>query len=325
MPARPEARGTARYWAWLYSPPRLRAVLEALLLVEDEVRAVLAAGLDHHIAHVRLEWWREECARYAHGTPAHPLMRALLEASQAPSLDAVRSPGTAPDTANSSSSCVRVDPTRVRPDPAGLVDIVAWDLAAAPFATRDELAGYCDRWASAVTEVAATGTLPPESHVARSTCAAHATDEPGDVARFGHALGRPLKEIELLGDLAADARRGRLRLPLDELERDGIEPHALACPPWPAALCRLLQRRQRSSRAALARSVAELPPSRQPALRGLLVWAAVAHHRSLRAERALPRSWEASGTSRLAEVGIGWRAARLAGRCQFQLKPENAP
>lgn len=277
-------RGTARYWAWLYSPPRLRAVLEALLSVEDEIRAALAAGLDHQVAHVRLEWWREECTRYARGTPVHPLMRTLLEVCRAPSSEVVR------------------------PDPGGLVEIAVWDLAAATFATPDELSGYCDRWASAVTEVAAAG----------------ATDTHGDVARFGRSLGRSLKEIEFLGDLAADARRGRLRLPLDEIARDGVEPEALARPPWPPALCHLLKARQRSSRAALALSVAELPPSRQPALRGLLVWAAVAHHRSIRAERALPRSWQTSGASRLAEVEIGWRAARLADRGQFQLKPENA-
>lgn len=296
MRARLEARGTARDSAWLYSSPRLRAVLQILLSVEDEIRAALAPGSDHHIAHVRLAWWREECARYVGGTPVHPLTRALREACAAPSADAARA----------------------RPHPGGLIDTTAWDLAAATFATREELSGYCDRWASAVTEVAAEGAVPEEP------AEAYPAVGRGEAAKFGRSLGRPLKEIDLLGDLAAEARRGRLRLPLDELERIGIEPGALARPPWPAPLCRLLRARQRSSRAALARSVAELPPERQPALRGLLVWAAVAHHRSLRAESALPRSWRASGASRLVEVWIGWRAARLADRGRFRLKPETA-
>ncbi len=282
MPVRPETEGSPRYWAWLYSPPRLRAVLDALLGVEAEIRAALRPGLDHQVAHVRLQWWREECARYARGSPTHPLMRALSEAYGA-AWGAER--GEAP-------------PDAARLDPCGLVDIVTWDLASATFANRAELAGYCDRWASAVTLIAAQG------------------------ARFGRSLGNALEEIELLAALAADAKRGRLRLPLDELEQAHVEPSTLAHPPWPAPLCALLRSRQRASRAALAASVAELPPALQPSLRGLLVWAAVAHRESLRAERALPHSWQADRASRLADAWIGWRAARHAERREFHLHPE---
>ncbi len=274
MPVRREAEGSPRFWAWLYSPPRPRAVLEALLGIETEIRAALRPGLDHHVAHVRLEWWREECARYAAGSPAHPLTRALLAAR---------------DAARSAS------------DLEGLVDAAAWDLAAATFASRTELEGYCDRRASTVTAIAAEGAVQ---------------------ARFGRSLGRALAEIELLADLAPDARLGRLRLPLDELEQAGVEPSELARPPWPAALCALLRSRQRAAREALAASVATLPPALQPSLRGLIVWAAAAHRVSLRAERALPSPWQPSRASRLADAWLSWRAARRADHRRFRLRME---
>ncbi len=303
MPVRREAEGSPRYWAWLYSPPRLRAVLDPLFGIEAEIRSALRPGLDHQVAHVRLQWWREECARYASGSPTHPLMRALSAAYGAAGNGAAAD-RTAANGAGAHGAGARnpAAPDTARPDPRGLVDTVTWDLAAATFATRAELTGYCDRWASAVTLIAAQGA-----------------------ANFGRSLGRALEEIELLAALAADAKLGRLRLPVDELEQAQIEPSVLAHPPWPEPLCALLRSRQRASRAALAASVAELPAALQPSLRGLLVWAALAYRESLRAERALPHLWQADGASRLADAWIGWRAARHADRREFHLHPEISP
>jgi 15-cis-phytoene synthase len=300
MPGRPEADGSPRYWAWLYSPPRLRTVLELLFALETEIGAALAQKLDHQVAHVRLEWWRGECERYARGEPAHPLMLSLLGACEPGRGGPRRS--RAADSGSAGS----------RAHPGGLVDTATWDLAAASFATRAELAGYCDRWASAVTELAARAAGSLGSAEADPDAALE------ESARFGRCAGGPIKEIELLAALDSDARRGRLRLPLDELERGGIDPSALSHPPWSASLCELLRERHRAARAALERSVAALSPSRQPALRGLIVWVAVAHRRSLRAERALPRPAREGTASRLAEAGGGWRAARRADRREFR-------
>jgi phytoene synthase len=52
-------------------------VLEALFGVEAEIGAALKSGLEHEVAHARLAWWREECARLSAGEPLHPLTRAL--------------------------------------------------------------------------------------------------------------------------------------------------------------------------------------------------------------------------------------------------------
>lgn len=115
----------ARALVWLYAPESQRQLLGALRAIETEIGASLRPGLDHQVAHVRLEWWRAECARTAAGAPTHPLTRAAVDhfggRDPAPLAGLV-----------------------------GLVDAVLWDLAAATFETRRELTGYCERWAEAI-------------------------------------------------------------------------------------------------------------------------------------------------------------------------------
>jgi hypothetical protein len=95
--------GSPRYFALLYTPAAARAPLATLLALADEISA--RPGLDHSVAHARLDWWRAEAARYSHGEPQHPWLRTL----QAP-------PGAA--------QC---------PELAALVDAAAIDLATATF------------------------------------------------------------------------------------------------------------------------------------------------------------------------------------------------
>ena len=77
-PAPAPPPGSPRYFALLYTRPALRPVLGALLALADEISAGGARGLDHSVAHVRLDWWRAEAERYARGEPQHPWLRALL-------------------------------------------------------------------------------------------------------------------------------------------------------------------------------------------------------------------------------------------------------
>jgi phytoene/squalene synthetase len=277
MPPSAERAGSAREFASLYAPPPQRALLASLWALEAEIGATARPGLDHGVAHVRLEWWREECARARAGTAVHPLTRALY--------------------AQLAASGVR------DADLTGLIEVTRWDLAAAPFATRAELVAYCERWASALTEPVAKVALPESA--------------------FGRRLGAALRELEFLVELSPDARLGRLRVPLDELAAIGVDPASLAEPPWNAALAGLLSARHSRLRTELSACVALASPARQPPLRGLLVWAALAQRQSLQAARARPGAWRASGPSRLADAWAGWRAARHAERGRLVLHAEN--
>jgi 15-cis-phytoene synthase len=268
MPARPDSPAT-RALAWLYAPAAQRPLLAALCALEREISASLRRGLDHHVAHTRLAWWREECARCAQGRPTHPLTREL-------------------------SASVTPAAVSALAGLAGLVDTAEWDLAAATFGTRRELSGYCERWSDALVEPLAR-------------CAA-----PDLGPAPARALGRTLRELELLLSIVPDARAGRIRLPLEELEHAQATPAQLAQPPWPAHLAQLVRERHRQLRAALVASVNALAPASQAPLRGLIVWAALAASHSARAERDLPRASLARDHHAPLDGWRAWRAARRA-------------
>jgi phytoene synthase len=257
-----------RSLAWLYSSARERRAITALTALEREIAASLRPGLDHQVAHTRLAWWREECARAAQGQPRHPLT-CELGALFAPM-------GLAPLEAL-----------------AGLVDLTLWDLSCATFNTRRELDAYCTRWSATLIAPLARLALSEQT-------AAH---EP--------AFGAHLREIEMLLALASDARAGRLRLPLDELERARVSPESLGRPPWTPALAALLQDRHEKLRAALGAAIASLAPEVRRPLRGLLVWATMSCLASQRAQSRLPR--ESRPREQHAPLD-GWRAWRAARR-----------
>jgi phytoene synthase len=269
----PQVAGTPRYFAWLYSSERMQAILTALFGIEAEINTALQPGLEHSVAHVRMTWWAQEAERLRDGHPLHPLTRALL----------AQRPAAGPAAA----------------DVTGLVDVATWDLASATFETGRELAGYCDRWARAVTQLAASWAAP-ELPVR-------------EAQQFGHGLGVALCELELLIDLHRSARLGRVRVPLDELTALDVAPEALAHSPWPPALILRLRERHQQLRGALDGACALLTsPAQRAAVRGLLVWAALTQQHSRRAERALPGAWQRSRWDGLGDALRAWRAARAA-------------
>jgi len=274
-PTRPAPSAT-RALAWLYAPQIQRPLLAALLGIEEEIGTSLTAGVDHQVAHVRLEWWRGECARCAAGTPTHPLTQAALRSFDG--LDPAPLAGL-----------------------AGLVDTAVWDLAAATFETRRELAAYCGRWSDAMIVPVVRRGAPALDPAA------------------GRALGVALREAELLGRLVADARAGRLRLPLDELSRAGTDPGRLAQPPWPQAVATLVRERHAALRTELAAAVRALPRATQPALRALLVWAAIGAAGSRRAAARLPNAPPEGDDHGLLDGWRAWRAARRAAGGRFAL------
>lgn len=300
----PNTLSAARYLAWLYSTPAQQPVLGALCEIESEVAGSLRPGMDHHVAHTRLQWWREECERSAQGRPVHPLTRALVR-EYAGALEYSPLAGI-----------------------SGFVDTAVWDLAGATFETRKELGAYCERWAAAMFEPAAAlaGMNPGSASqgAARAAESMEASSPSNGVDRTPGAapwrvLAAAVREIELLADLAREAHAGRLRVPLDELERAGVEVSAVAKPPWPAPLAALLRERHEALRATIANSVSCLGRGEQANSRGLLVWAGLAWRSSRRAQRALPNTVAPGRYDALVDGWQAWRAARRAVAGNYRL------
>jgi phytoene/squalene synthetase len=146
-----------------------------------------------------------------------------------------------------------------------------------------------------------------------------APDEASPASSAWKSLGTAVREIELLAGAARDAHAGRVRLPLDELDRVGVDPNALAKLPWPAPLAALLKERHQALRAVIATNVAALPREDQMRLRGLLVWVTLTWRLSVRAERALPNVILPRRYDALAYGWQAWRAARRAATGKFRL------
>ncbi|MFI4913579.1 MAG: hypothetical protein ACHQAR_00065 [Steroidobacterales bacterium] len=67
-----------RYFVLLYARAH-RPRAQLLFALADEIAASLSPQLDHHVAHLRLAWWREESLRMARGEPQHGWSRRLFE------------------------------------------------------------------------------------------------------------------------------------------------------------------------------------------------------------------------------------------------------
>ncbi len=318
------ALSSERYLAWLYSTPEQQPVLTVLCQIEAEVAASLRQGVEHHVAHARLQWWRDECARAAEGSAVHPLTRELVRAVGSRLAAAVGSPtsidaaaanvmpssATNAGVVSSSAASGNTATSRIAGAVSGLagisgfVDAAVWDLAGATFETRKELTAYCERWSAAMFATAVQGR-GSESTSSRSLQI--------------RALGAAVREVELLAGLAREAHAGRIRVPLDELERAGVEVSSLAKAPWPAALVNLLRERHESLRNTIAAGVAQFGRDEQASIRGLLVWAALAWRLSQRAQRALPHVLQPRQYHALADGWYAWRAAHRASAGRLRL------
>jgi len=71
--------GSSFYYSFLFLPPERRRAITALYAYCREVDDVMDECSDADVARMKLAWWRKEVAEIFHGTPQHPVTRALAE------------------------------------------------------------------------------------------------------------------------------------------------------------------------------------------------------------------------------------------------------
>lgn len=239
--------GADRDWLLRFCPPHSAQALNALFDVENEVMASLRDGLEHSVAHARLEWWTDELNRLAQGSPRHPAARTLATYAL--------EHGTTP------------------PDLTALVEHVRVDLACVAFLSRSELDDHLGSWSRSIFRAAAL-----IGAVAHSSDDRVNTDRPS-VERLAVNAGSLVRELELLRDFSSHAIAGRIYLPLG----DPPEPHApWATRPLGEKETRALTSRREAIGLQLKQFAAETPPSMRPMLRIPMLWMcfALARHRS---------------------------------------------
>lgn len=161
-----------------FAPEALRPVAEALFAVERELAATARDGLDHTVAHARLDWWDEELERLAASSPRHPATRALADAAAA----AGRSP----------------------PDLRKLVEATRIEVARVAFLERTELEAYLGHWGHGLFRALSLGSL------------GGADARTADAERFAARSGPAVREIELLAAVTRHALAGRVFVPLGD-------------------------------------------------------------------------------------------------------------
>lgn len=124
-----------------------------------------------------------------------------------------------------------------------LIDGVEMDLVRSRYGTFAELAEYCRRVASAVGLICVEifGYRDPRTRV------------------YAESLGMALQLTNIIRDVAADARRGRVYLPAEDLERFGVTEEQLCSGILTPPVTALLRFECERARAYYQRARAELP------------------------------------------------------------------
>lgn len=191
------ASGSSFYYAFLFLPPERRAAITAFYAYCREVDDVVDEVHDPGVAATKLSWWRSEIEGAFAGRPQHPVTKALMPHAAVYGIRA--------------EHLLQV------------LEGCEMDLRQNRYLDEAALLGYCHLVAGVVGEVAASifGAAPgrPLSEATRA---------------YAHRLGRAFQLTNIIRDVGDDARRGRIYLPVNELQRFDVKANELLKrePPW---------------------------------------------------------------------------------------------
>lgn len=175
--------GSSFYYAFRFLPEHRRHAITAFYAFCREVDDVVDTVSDPAVARTKLVYWRREVDALYLGSAQHPVMQALK-----PHVGPMQLPQSALHT---------------------VIDGMQQDLEKTRYLNFAELSSYCYKAAGVVGEVSARifGIASPDD--ARTL-------------EYARALGEALQLTNIIRDVGEDARRGRIYLPQDELDRFGI-------------------------------------------------------------------------------------------------------
>ena len=172
--------GSSFYYSFLFLPEDRRRAITALYAFCREIDDVVDDCSDAATARATLAWWRLELAAAFHGSPQHPVSRALADVAPFYNLAEARL--------------------------AEIIDGMEMDLDYNRYPDFPTLRQYCHRVAGVV------GLLSAEifGYQDRRTL------------DYAANLGLAFQLTNIIRDVGEDARRNRIYLPLDEIERHGV-------------------------------------------------------------------------------------------------------
>lgn len=180
--------GSSFYYAFRFLPEDRRRAITAFYAFCREVDNIVDEVSDPTVAHTKLVYWRREVDALYFGTAQHPVTQALK-----PHVAPMLLPQSAFHT---------------------VIDGMQQDLEKTRYLNFAELSAYCYKAAGVVGEVSARifGMSTP--------------DNPKTL-KYARALGEALQLTNIIRDVGEDARRGRIYLPQDELDRFAVSSNTL--------------------------------------------------------------------------------------------------
>ena len=181
------ASGSSFYYAFLFLPPPRRAAITAFYAFCREIDDVVDEVHDPGVAQAKLDWWRGQVLRAF----------ASGQTPEHPALQALQP---------------HLQVYGIAAEPLlQVIEGCQMDLDQSRYLDYIGLQRYCHRVAGVVGEVAARifGQTDPRT-----------TD-------YAHRLGLAFQLTNIVRDVGEDAMRGRIYLPVDELQRFGVKAHEL--------------------------------------------------------------------------------------------------
>jgi 15-cis-phytoene synthase len=186
--------GSSFYYSFLFLPPARRRAITALYAFCREVDDVVDECTDAGVAHVKLAWWRMQ-------------VEAIHRGAAGPVVDAGANTGVQHPVAKALVPVVqsfRLPPRHLQE----IIDGMEMDLTQHRYPDFPALRVYCHRVAGVVGRLSAEifGYSDPQT------------------LTYAETLGLAFQLTNIIRDIGEDARRDRIYLPLDELDRFGVSP-----------------------------------------------------------------------------------------------------
>jgi len=182
------ASGSSFYYAFLFLPPPQRAAITAFYAYCREIDDVVDEVHDPAVAQLKLHWWRLQVARCYDTSHGVP---------EHPALQALQ-----PHLATYGIEAEHL---------LQIIDGCQMDLEQSRYLDYPGLQRYCHLVAGVVGEVAAR-------IFGQSTI---------QTTAYAHRLGLALQLTNIIRDVGEDALRGRIYLPVNELQRFEVKAHEL--------------------------------------------------------------------------------------------------
>ncbi len=235
------ASGSSFYYAFLFLPKPKRAAITAFYAFCREVDDAVDETTDAGVAATKLAWWSKEVNEAFAGQPHHPVMHALLPALAGLGLTGI----------------VRGEHLQK------IIEGCRMDLTQTRYLDEANLKQYCHLVAGVVGEVAALifGQADQSAH--------------SKTTAYAHTLGQALQLTNILRDVGEDARKGRIYLPVSELQKFDVKAHEVLNAIHSERFVALMQDQAAKANQLYDAALVLLPPEDRRAQKSGLMMAAI--------------------------------------------------